>query len=273
MLTNYGGLYIGDPVFDAVFNELNKRNVTIFIHPTTPCVKTPFGPIEAGPLKLWANLIFEFIFEDTRGIMNLFLTGILDKYPNITYISSHAGGTIFSIAERFGIISEHMGPGGKPPPPSLSSHGVRKALAKRFFFDLAGFPFKGRIQGLLEYTGADRLLYGSDFPYTPTRNVEGLSADMDKELVELFGSENEWRKVYYGNAKALLEKGHSGRRSFIEENGGCCGHGTMQRVHGGEGIHGGKEREAVYCEELGPDLVLLREVGPALKRLLRESQG
>lgn len=33
---DYNGRYIGDEEFDPVFKGLNRRKVTIFIHPTTP---------------------------------------------------------------------------------------------------------------------------------------------------------------------------------------------------------------------------------------------
>lgn len=252
MLTNYNGRYTGDKEFDPVFKELNRRKVTVFIHPTTPCMKTPMGPMQATPIENWPSLIFEFIFEDTRGILNLFLTGVIDTYPDIQYISSHAGGGMFAIAERFGVIAGHTGP---VTWPSLTPAGVRKALKEKFFFDLAGFPFQGRIQGLLEYVDAGRLLYGSDFPYTPERNLIQSSASMDRELSQWFPDEEDQRKAYYGNAEKML-------------SGSCC-----SRKHAvDEKQHEGKGRQAVYCEELGPDMVLLRDVvGPAIQKLLGQS--
>ena len=254
MLTNYGGRYMGDKEFDAVFKELNRRGATIFIHPTTPCMKTPMGSMFASPIDAWPALIFEFIFEDTRGILNLFLTGVIDKYPDLKYISSHAGGSMFALAERFGIIAGHSGP---ETHPSLTPDGVRTALKEKFYFDLAGFPFQGRIQGLLEYVDASHLLYGSDFPYTPERNCLHSSKTMDKELTDWFPNEKDWHKAYHENAESLLTSS-------------CC----SNKHRGGGGEYGGNARQAVYCEELGPDLVLLRDVvGPAIKKLLREAKS
>lgn len=252
MLTNYNGRYVGDKEFDPVFKELNRRKVTVFIHPTTPCIKTPMGPMQASPISNWPSLIFEFIFEDTRGILNLFLTGMIDTYPDIRYISSHAGGSMFALAERFSIIAGHGGP---ETWPSLTPAGVRKALKEKFFFDLAGFPFQGRIQGLLEYVDASRLLYGSDFPYTPAENIVQSSASMDKELPGWFPDEEDQKKAYYKNAEALLSGSSYSHKRGVDEK-----------------EYEGKERQAIYCEELGPDLVLLRDVvGPAIQKLLQSS--
>jgi 6-methylsalicylate decarboxylase len=36
MLTNFGGIYLGDAKFDPIFDELNQRRAIVFIHPTSP---------------------------------------------------------------------------------------------------------------------------------------------------------------------------------------------------------------------------------------------
>ena len=36
LLTHHGDVYLGDPRLDDVFDELNRRAATVFIHPTSP---------------------------------------------------------------------------------------------------------------------------------------------------------------------------------------------------------------------------------------------
>ena len=40
LFTNYGTTWIGDPAYDAVFSELNRRRAVVYVHPDAPdCCK------------------------------------------------------------------------------------------------------------------------------------------------------------------------------------------------------------------------------------------
>ena len=38
LLTHHGDVYLGDPRLDVVFDELNRRAATVFVHPTSPAL-------------------------------------------------------------------------------------------------------------------------------------------------------------------------------------------------------------------------------------------
>ena len=63
---------------------------------------------------------------------------------------------------------------------------VNKALNTQFYFDTAGWAFPEQINGLLEHVSIDRIMYGSDFPWTPLKLVTELSVDHDKYLPLVF---------------------------------------------------------------------------------------
>jgi predicted TIM-barrel fold metal-dependent hydrolase len=205
--TNHHGIYLGDSSLDRVFDELNRRHAKIFIHPTTPHMQScrGYGLTPAVTLSQFPNPMFEFMFDSARAVINLFHSGTVARCPNITFIIPHAGGALPPIIERFTSFSAIIG-GDK----SLTSQVVKDTFAKQFYFDLAGFPFPDQICGLLRYIGIDRLLYGSDYPYTPDRAVIKLAGVMTVEMGRIWNEEDR-RAVLVGNAERLLGITDSGK--------------------------------------------------------------
>jgi len=66
MLTNYGGQYLGNSIFEDAFKELNKRKTVVYVHPADPPGRILLG--EEIP-----NFLMEVTFDTTRAILNLFL--------------------------------------------------------------------------------------------------------------------------------------------------------------------------------------------------------
>jgi hypothetical protein len=86
MSSHHDGSYLGDPRFDAVLAELDRRSAVAFIHPVAPSF---FDRIEVGV----PAFAMEFTFDTTRAAFNLAHTGALERYPDIRFVLSHAGGT------------------------------------------------------------------------------------------------------------------------------------------------------------------------------------
>ena len=93
MLTNGHSIYPGDTILDPIFDELNRRQATLFFHPTTPlcpCSPEPDAaggkPVKATPLAhKYPNPMMEFFFDTARMVTNLFLSGTVKRCPK--YVS------------------------------------------------------------------------------------------------------------------------------------------------------------------------------------------
>jgi 6-methylsalicylate decarboxylase len=199
--TNYHGIYLGDSSLDIIFNELNLRRPKVFIHPTTPCMQAIHGrgPTPAATLTQFPSPMFEFMFDSARAVMNLFFSGTVARCPNVSFIIPHAGAVLPPIIERFTSFTTLIGGDQK-----LTNQLIKDTFAKQFYFDLAGFPFPDQIWGLLRFIKTDRLLYGSDYPFTPSKVVIKLAEIMAAEMGKIW-SEEEKRAILVGNASRLLE--------------------------------------------------------------------
>src|SRR5262245_56328010 len=82
--SSYSGNFLGPKEFAAVFDELNRRKTTVFVHPvanTNSHIDNPW----LGPPAL------EFVFDTTRTIASLIASGTLTRCPDINFIFPHAG--------------------------------------------------------------------------------------------------------------------------------------------------------------------------------------
>ncbi|KAL7917031.1 hypothetical protein ACQKWADRAFT_307794 [Trichoderma austrokoningii] len=196
LMTNAHGQYLGDSSLDEVFHKLNEVNAVLFMHPTTCCGSDPGA---AKPLNQYPSPMLEFFFDTTRAVTNLLLSGTVERNPNISFLVSHCGATLPPLVERFTSFAAIIN-----APSSLSSDQVKELFKTRFFFDLAGFPFPDLIHGYLRVSDESRLLYGTDFPFTPAHMIEIQGRTMDKGLRELFDEET-IKAIYSGHAKKLLK--------------------------------------------------------------------
>ena len=144
--------------------------------------------------------MLEFFFETARAAANLFLSGTVARYPNITYILSHCGGALPPMIRRIAGASPILGVGG-----ALSGDEIKARLNTQFYFDSAGWSFPEQVTGLLQYVTQERILYGTDFPWTPINIVTELSQDHDEHVPRVFSDEKKRDAFCFGNAKRLLD--------------------------------------------------------------------
>lgn len=201
--TNMHGVYMGDPVLDPVFQELNRRHATVFIHPTSPCIGDGHTAHAASPLDHYPNPMFEFFFDTARAVINMFMTGFVDKFPSITLIICHAGGALPPLVERLTTVATAV----LGHSAEFNTEAVKRVFGRQFYFDLAGYVFPDQIHGILRYVDTTRLLYGTDYPFTPGSGALGMSRIMDTELPLVFPDQDDCRAILSDNAVKLLEGG------------------------------------------------------------------
>ncbi len=168
--SNNGGLYPGDPSLEPVFAELDRRSAVIFMHPTSP--KCPCCSIGR---PLLPQSILEFMFETTRAVTDLVLSGTLERYPNIKLIVPHGGATLPVLADRISLAVSIL------PALQLTPAAVMTSLSK-LYFDMAGAPLPRQLPALRTFADPSRLLYGSDWPFTPEPAVASLLGRLEAGL-------------------------------------------------------------------------------------------
>lgn len=149
LLTNVGDKYLGDSSFEPLMDVLNKRGTVIFIHPS----KLP-SPAVNGI----APYVADFLLCTTRAAINISKNGWIEKYPNIKFILSHAGGFVPFTADRISLFDDN----GK-----MGDYSKNLSRLKEFYFDTAlSGPYA--MPSLLEFADPKKITFGSDWPYACT---------------------------------------------------------------------------------------------------------
>lgn len=185
---NYGGVYLGDPVYDRVFHELDEMSAVVDTHPHN----LPDGAPGAQAVPGIPNFLCDFLLDTTRAAVNMIAHRTLDRFPNISVILPHAGGFLPSIANRMQAL-------GRFCDPPLDPGAVRDHL-RRFHYDTAG-PMAAAAT-LLAHVPADRLLFGTDWPAAPQDTVTDLAftaLDSDPSFTD-----EQLRGIYRDNALRLI---------------------------------------------------------------------
>lgn len=167
--TNRGGIYLGDPLLEPLYAEVDRRHAVIFIHPTSPACACCDRMSAAYPQPM-----IEFMFETTRSVTDLVLSGVLDRYPNLTIIVPHAGAALPALSERIELLLPMLAKAGAPRKPSIV-----EALG-RLHFDLAGAPVPHLLDALLSVADPRQVHYGSDYPFTPAPVCDALARKLEE---------------------------------------------------------------------------------------------
>lgn len=94
-----------------------------------------------------------FPFETTAAVTRLIYAGVLDAFPRLRLMLSHAGGTLPFLAGR---LDEYSRGQGLPRPVS--------AYVRSLYFDALMYE-AGALQCAVDFAGLDRLFFGTDHPF------------------------------------------------------------------------------------------------------------
>jgi 6-methylsalicylate decarboxylase len=196
MYSNNNGVYLGDPLLEPVFNELGRREAVVTVHPTKP-KSYPSNVLPGVPYPL-----FEFQFDTTRAVANMMFNGTFERNPGMKFICPHMGALFPLLAGRMAGVAGAMvelkiAADGFVPPDFMGGF-------KKLYYDTAGgFNLPVQMPALKGIAGLDRILYGSDYPFTvPARGKPMLDNLRNTDLL----TDNEIQAVLCTNALELFPR-------------------------------------------------------------------
>jgi len=151
LLSNIRGRALTSPTYRPFFEEANRMQLCILLHPMIPVNAEAFTQYVLGPLV-------GFPFDTSLAVARMCFDGLLSDFPNIRWIIAHAGGAIPFLMERldngFRDFAECRARIDQLPSTYL----------KKLYYDTVTFsPHVLRM--LRDMVGTDHMLMGSDYPH------------------------------------------------------------------------------------------------------------
>ncbi|KAG2775130.1 hypothetical protein JG687_00016663 [Phytophthora cactorum] len=168
------GKGLDDPEMLEFYRAVDRAGLTIFLHPH-------YGVGNEHYCKYGHALFLAlgFTFETTVAVSQLVLSGLLDQVPDtLRLLLAHSGGTLPFLAGRLDSCVEH------DAAIAQRLQHAPSVYLKRFYYDAVAYH-EPALQCLIDFVGADKIVFGTDHPFFPPAK--------DKESEEL--SELDWRST------------------------------------------------------------------------------
>lgn len=194
--TNVLGRPLDDPAFDGFWAEANRRRLLCFFHP----LDWPCDP----RWRDWGLLTkIGWPADSSLAVSRLVLSGHRDRFPDTTLVLSHLGGMIPMYLSRLGW---------KAGDPRCARNP--EEYFRSFYYDTAGEVRAAAIRAVCDAVGADRVVFGSDYPFgrgahrpgapgRPTQYDDVYALTL-REMQALDLPQAEKDKIYSQNARRIL---------------------------------------------------------------------
>jgi aminocarboxymuconate-semialdehyde decarboxylase len=185
--SNVAGRPLDDPAFDATFGAAAALSMPLLLHPTVPAqvsALSDYGLICAAG----------FLFDTTTAVLRMVFAGTFECHPGLKVILAHAGSLLPLLTGR--ADREYAR---NALPCALPEGRQPSDYVRRLYTDtIAGSP--GALELAIELLGADRVCFGSDYPFGNQQAAldlvmatslpgETVSAICGGNAAELFGLE------------------------------------------------------------------------------------
>jgi aminocarboxymuconate-semialdehyde decarboxylase len=148
--SNYKGVYLGASCYGPFWEQVQARDITVWIHPEG------VRDMWFQDYALW-NSLGQSI-EEAKVMSSLIYDGVMTSFPQLKIIMAHGGGYFPHYLGRMDRNAVNR------PDTLVNTNGRRPSdFLRSFYYDTCVYDPKV-LKVLCERVGADRLVMGSDYP-------------------------------------------------------------------------------------------------------------
>jgi predicted TIM-barrel fold metal-dependent hydrolase len=158
LFASYGERFLGDPHFDPLLEELDRRAAVVFVHPA-------LHPSSRNLALPWPGFMMEYLFDTTRAAVNLVFSGATERFRRIRFVLAHAGGLVPYFAWRLSVS-----PMIDPRLPQVPPDQVFARLG-HFWYDTALSPTPPTMACLAGVARPEQIVFGTDWPFANAKVI------------------------------------------------------------------------------------------------------
>ncbi len=198
--THIQGKPLSSQEFMPLYEMMAGFDLPIWIHPFRRVTHPDYATEDVSYNQTFS--IFGWPYDTTIAMTRLVFAGVLEKFPNLKFITHHCGAMVPYFTDR---IVVHYNNGlqrlGADHFPGLTKHPIE--YFRMFYADTALNGNPSALMCAYEFFGEDRLLFGTDMPYDPENG--SITIRQTIEAVECMDiPETSKQKIYEGNARRIL---------------------------------------------------------------------
>lgn len=190
--THAAGRFLDEPDFEPMFAALADMGLLVFMHPSP---SLSHASLEDYTL----NTTVAFPTETTIAAARLIYAGVLERHPGLKLVLAHGGGTLPFLGDRINLGYFASAYEANPACRANISKPPAEYLGQ-LYYDclLAG---SASLQFLIDRVGADRVVFGTDYPFEVGDPEGELALPALQTLPDA-----ERQKILGGNLAAILEQ-------------------------------------------------------------------
>lgn len=196
MPTSAAGRPLDLPEYAEVWAVLEELGLLVFMHSTTGATRDVLADYTLNTVVGWPT-------ETTICVSRLIFSGVLERHPQLALVLSHGGGTLPYLRGRLNLAysAPHY-----EANPACRAHITKPPgdYFRQLYFDTV-VASADSLRFLIELVGADRVMFGSDFPFE-IGDAEGAAS---LPVINALAA-GERDRILGGNAAAVLDRQSAG---------------------------------------------------------------
>lgn len=192
--SSQNGKGLDEPEYFPFYEKVVKHDLPILIHGTHwDC--SPLMDMDNS----WRFLhVFGWDYDGTQALWRLIFGGVLDRFPTMKIVTHHMGNYFPFFVRRIEInVGKFLA--GKLPKPISEYYG-------NIYGDTAVDGTLGAFPCGYAFFGADRLMFGSDYPFGPQDGEDFIRENL-AGVRAMYIPQEEKKRILGENAKRLLKIG------------------------------------------------------------------